>query len=326
MIESAVKNMETLLRDSNRILIAVSGGADSMALLHMILRNRKKINKDFKVLHINHLLHPESNAWANMVQEYCAASDMPCEVEMVDVRAWGNNVEQAARKARYDAFSRQDCDTVLLAHHANDQLETFFLKLFRGSGVKGLRCMAVSSPAWFDRSVKMIRPLLNVSRHDIERYVEEHKVPFVTDPSNLDTRYDRNWIRNKLIPMIQRRNEIADITIMKSISIQAETYELMTDLAKIDLAECRISSNEMDWRKMKKMSLPRLKNLIMYVCTEHNLIDVSTNHIEQFANGLIEADEDSRNELRLRYFRMYKIGKRVIIDDTSTFSGYINRK
>lgn len=318
--------METLLRDSKKILIAVSGGADSMALLHMIVRNREKFNKDFKVLHIDHRLNPQSSTWAKLVKDYCDKHDMPCDIEEVDVSAWGNNVEQAARKARYSAFSKQDCDTILLAHHANDQLETFFLKLFRGSGVKGLRCMAESSPAWFDRSVRMIRPLLDMTRHDIERYVEENNVPFVTDPSNADVRYDRNWIRNKLIPMIQRRNEIADITIMKSISIQAETYELMTDLARIDLEKCKVSDTELDWRKMRSLSLPRLKNLIMHVCNEHNLIDVSTNHVEQFASGILNADEDSRNELRLRYFRMYKIGKRIIIDENNTFSSSIGRK
>lgn len=315
--------MEKLLLDSNRVLIAVSGGADSMALLHMIIQNRSKLRKHFKVLHVNHMLQPESNAWAEVVEDYCRKHDMPCEIAEVDVAKWGNNVEQAARKARYASFSKQDCDTVLLAHHANDQLETFFLKLFRGSGVKGLRCMSVSSPAWFDRSVKLVRPLLNLTRADIERYVEENSVPYVIDPSNLDIRYDRNWIRNRLIPMIQGRNEIADITIMKSIGIQAETYELMTDLARMDLEKCRISDTELDWRKMKVLSLPRLKNLIMHVCNEHNLIDVSANHIEQFATGILDADDDSRNELRLRYFRMHKVGKRILIDQNNTFSGSI---
>ena len=116
------------------------------------------------------------------------------------------------------------------------------------------------------------------------------------------------------MPFIQKRNEIADVTILKSISIQSDTYELMCDLGKIDLEKCRISNNELDWRKLRDLSTPRLKNLIMHVCNNNNVIDVSTNHVEKFATGLKTANEDSRNEMRLKYFRMYKVGKRVIIE------------
>lgn len=303
-----------ILSNSKRILLAVSGGADSMALLHVILQNRQKINKDIKVLHIDHGLHPDSASWAIFVSSYCRENEMPCETVSVDVAAYGKNVEQAARKARYAAFLKQGYDTVLLAHHADDQIETFFLKLFRGSGAKGLRCMTTTTPSWFDQSVTLIRPLLDKTRHDINRYVEENKVPFITDPSNNDIKYDRNWIRNRLMPFIQKRNEIADIAVLKSISIQSDAYELMCDLGRIDMDKCMVSDTELDWRKLRDLSVPRLKNLIMHICNENNVIDVSTNHVEKFAIGLKNADEDSRNEMRLKYFRMHKIGKRVRIE------------
>lgn len=316
MFEELIKpeKLAEILSKSDRAIIGVSGGADSMALLHVILQNRKKNNKDFKVLHINHNLHPDSGKWAQFVKDYCFKNNMPCEIANVDVSDWGNNLEQAARKARYNAFSTQNRDTVILAHHANDQLETFFLKLFRGSGVKGLRCMQDSTVSWFDKSIKLVRPLLSVTRYDIMKYIEYHSIPFIEDPSNLDLRFDRNWIRNKLLPFIQDRNEIADINILKSISIQSDTYNLMCDLAKIDLSNCEISKSELDWKKLKTLSLSRLKNLIMFICNDHNLIDVSINHVEQFANGLLTADYDSKNEMRLKNFRMYKHGKRVLIE------------
>lgn len=305
---------KNLLADSNRILIGVSGGADSMALLHMIAQERNKLNKYFKVLYVNHQINSESAAWANVVRDYCESIDMPYECVVVDISEWGNNQEQAARRSRYDAFAKQDCDTIVLAHHADDQVETFFLKLFRGAGPKGLRCMSMTSPCWFDMSKRVIRPLLEYTKPELVDYAKLHNVPYVVDPSNADISYDRNWIRNCLMPMIQERNEIADINIRKVAAIQDEAYSLMNDLARIDLGFVRLPSGELDWRKLKTLSLQRVKNLVMYICAERNLVDVSIHHVESFSRGLLAADDDSRNELRMREFHMYKRGKRIIID------------
>lgn len=307
-------HLRDLLVGSRKVLIGVSGGADSMALLHSIVRNRKKLSNDFKVLHVDHQINPESSAWGRIVEDYCQENGMPCEVIRVDLDAWGNNLEQAARKARYDAFAKQDCDAILLAHHANDQVETFFLKLFRGSGVKGLRCMSEVSSCWFDESKKVIRPLLSVSRDVIEGYVAAHGIPFVTDPSNVDLRYDRNWVRHGLIPMLKERNEIIDMNVLRSVSIQNETYGLLSDLAEMDLRTSMRSDGSIDWTKLKNLTLPRLKNVIMHICAKNNLIDVSTHHIEQFAKGLISADVESRNELRLKEFSIQKVGKSLIVN------------
>jgi len=311
-----IPKFESLLADSKRVLIGVSGGADSMALLHMIESTRKvkKLSCEFKVLHVNHHINSESNTWAQVVVDYCNSIEMTCEVVDVDITQWGNNLEQAARRSRYDAFSKQDCDTIILAHHQNDQIETFFLKLFRGAGPKGLRCMTETSPCWFDLSKKVIRPLLNCSKVELEDHVIKHNIPYVTDPSNADNAYNRNWIRNCLMPTIQERDEIADINILKVVRIQNEAYELMNDLAQLDLTSVTLPNGDLDWSKLKTFSSRRIKNLIMYICTPNNLVDVSIHNVETFSKGLLDADEDSRNELRLRNFRMFKIGKRIVID------------
>lgn len=303
-----------MLKDAGRILIGVSGGADSMALLHVILRNRKKINNDFKVLHVDHQLNPASKYWVQVVRDYCELNRVPFECASVKVSEWGNNEEQAARRARYDAFSKQDFDTLLLAHHANDQMETFFLKLFRGSGAKGLRCMGVKSPCWFDTNKTVMRPLLKVRRRDIEEYVAANQIPHVDDPSNNDLRYDRNWIRHQLIPMLEERNGAADINILKSIEFQAESFSLMSDLAELDLRSCGRSDGNLDWTKVRLLSHARIKNLIIHICSSNNLVDVSTHHIDQFSKGLMLADMDSRNELRLKDFSIKKVGKTLFIN------------
>jgi len=303
-----------LLKDSKKVLIGTSGGSDSMALTHQIHQYRNNLSCEFKVLHVNHHINTESNTWAKLVEDYCKSIDMPCEVVEVDITQWGNNLEQAARRSRYDAFSKQNIDTIMLAHHENDQIETFFLKLFRGAGPKGLRCMSETSPCWFDLSKVVIRPLLNCSKTQLEEYVIKHNIPFITDPSNVDNTYNRNWIRNCLMPTIQERDEIADINILKVVRIQNEAYELMNDLATLDLESVSMVNGDLNWSRLKTFSSRRIKNLIMFICTQYNLVDVSIHNVETFSKGLLVADEDSRNELRLRNFRMYKIGKRIVID------------
>lgn len=308
------KEIVEMLAGAGRILVGVSGGADSMALLHIILRNRGKIQNDFKVLHVDHQLNAQSKAWVKVVRDYCDLNRVPFESVQVDVSQWGNNEEQAARKARYHEFMKQNFDTLLLAHHANDQIETFFLKLFRGSGAKGLRCMSKKSPCWFDPTRTVMRPLLKVRKSDIEDYVNQHGIPHVTDPSNDDRRYDRNWIRHELVPLLEERNPSSDINIIRAAEFQAEVYSLMSDLAEMDRISCSRPDGNLDWNKVCLLSLARVKNLIMHVCASHNLIDVSTHHVEQFAKGLLAASMDSRNELRLKNFSIKKIGKTLFIN------------
>ena len=308
-----IKKLSDVL-GTGKSIIGVSGGADSMSLLYIIASNLDKFACSFKVLHVNHCINPESGVWANLVENYCKLLKMPCEIVEVDISLWGNNLEQAARKSRYDAFSKQDCKNIILAHHGDDQVETFFLKLFRGSGPKGLRCMKYSSTCWFDERKQVIRPLLDFTKSQLVEYTLAHNIPYITDPSNNDSNYDRNWIRNNLAPFIQERNEIADINIRKVIAIQDEAYDLMTDLAKIDFENVKITNSELDWRKVRSLSLPRIKNLVMFICAKRNLVDVSIHHVETFSKSLIFASDDSKNELRLKGFHIYKIGRRLIIN------------
>ena len=174
--------------------------------------------------------------------------------------------------------------------------------------------MTEISPCWFDMTKQVIRPLLEYNKTQLEEYVSKHHVPFVIDPSNADNAYNRNWIRNCLMPTIQGRDEIADINILKVVRIQGEAYELMNDLAELDLKAVSMVNGDLNWSKLRTLGSRRIKNLIMYICTQYNLVDVSIHNVETFSRGLLVADEDSKNELRLRNFRMYKDGKRIVID------------
>lgn len=312
MSSHELKELAELLAPGERIIVGVSGGVDSMVLLDILHRNKEILRKEFKVLHVNHHISPQSGEWAQFVTEYCEARGIPHEVVDVDITKYGKNLEHAARQARYAAFAAQNTDMIVLAHHLNDQCETFFLKLFRGSGLKGLRCMDKSSPSWIDPSVRLVRPLLGWSKEQIQHYADAHGVPNIEDLSNGDTRFDRNWIRHDLWPLIIERNEIADVNVLRSINLLGEAWELTQDLAQIDQKNCVNSDGSLDWIGLRQLNLPRLKNLILHILDQNNIVGFSTHHIEDFAKSLINADMDSKNELRVKGFVMRKIGKKVV--------------
>lgn len=317
MQQHELKELKSMLAPYNRIFVGVSGGVDSMVLLDILHRNREFLAKDFNVLHVDHQLNPESANWAKFVQTWCEGRLITCEVVAVDVSKHGNNLERAARQARYEAFAKQNADMIVLAHHANDQCETFFLKLFRGSGLKGLKCMSKCSPSWIDPKVQLLRPLLDWNKERILNYAEIYDVPNIEDASNADTRFDRNWIRRDLWPLVLNRNEIADINVQRSISLISEGWELTQDLAAIDLASCANLDGTLDWFKVNKLSRARIKNLILHILDQNGVTGFSTHHVEEFVRSLNLSTLDSKNELKVKDFVVRKTGKRITYSNSA---------
>lgn len=315
-----IVKLKALLNQSKKCAIGVSGGKDSMALLHWLATNSSMLNKIFSVIHVDHGIHPDSSNWANFVKEQCKELNLNCQVIKVSLRGLGNNLEYAARRARYKAFCETDADTLLLAHHANDQCENFLLKLFRGSGVKGLKSMNEVTDCWYDEKVKIVRPMLSTTRRQIDDYVNEHNLSFVEDPSNSDNRYDRNYIRNQVWPSIEQRFDIADINTVRSIQHLSEAWELTNILADMDIAAVKLPDGSMDWYKLKDLGYMRIKNLVLRILDLENVYSFSIGHIEQFSQGLLAADLDSRNELSLRGFVMQKSGKKIVIKKTEAIA------
>lgn len=315
--EPNLEEITSLISNANKLIVGVSGGVDSMVLLDILHRNQHLHSKHFEVLHVDHNISPDSKIWAKFVMDYCNERHIPCTVESVNIRDYCSNVENAARQARYQAFAKQNADHIVLAHHANDQCETFFLKLLRGSGLKGLRCMSKSSPSWFDPNVRLVRPLLDTSKEWILGYAQHYGIPNIEDMSNNNVRFDRNWVRNCLWPTISQRHEIADVNILKSVSLIGEAWELTQDLAKIDVKECTNADGTLDWYRVKLLSHARLKNIILYLLDQHGVIGFSTHYIEDFTRSLLNSDIDSRSELRVKNFHMRKVGKRIFYSLTT---------
>ena len=193
-----------------RYAIAVSGGIDSMVLLHM-LANRKDLPNIFAVT-VDHGIRPEAHSDCEFVADYCKSLGVECRVFKVDVPAYAAerklSVETAARVLRYRVFDDLDCDFVCLAHNADDNAETVLMHIIRGSGAKGASGMKYQNG-------KYLRPLLTQTRHDIERYAQEHGVPHVEDSTNADTAYTRNFIRHKVMPLLMQLNPAVKQNVLR---------------------------------------------------------------------------------------------------------------
>jgi tRNA(Ile)-lysidine synthase len=192
------------LQTASRIFVGFSGGADSHSLLHALVElSRREALPPIIALHINHGLHEDANDWA----AHCAgvASDLGTEFHerVVSVDA-GASPEAQARDARYTVFESllSDGDILLLGHHLDDQVETVLFRLIRGAGPSGLAGIPEKRP--LGRGLLM-RPLLGMTRKQIEDYAGSHELAYLNDGSNDDTRYDRNFLRHEVLPLIESR-------------------------------------------------------------------------------------------------------------------------
>ena len=230
-----------LLKEGDRIVIGVSGGADSVFLLSFLQERRAKSGISLRVLHVHHGLRESADEDAGFVKELCEKYDIPCAVVRVDVKEYGREkglgIEEAARILRHKALEEAaekwdeevralgDGDknraAIALAHHLNDQAETVLHNLVRGTSLKGLGGMA-------QKSGRIIRPLLVLSRDEIEMMLEEDGLSWRDDETNAEEIYTRNRIRHTVLPLLRREvNEQADLHIAEAARDIAEAESVL---------------------------------------------------------------------------------------------------
>ena len=192
-----------------KVCVALSGGADSVCLLHILKQVFNGTDVLLSAVHINHCLRgDESDGDEAFCVKLCGDLNLPIEVHKIDVLGMakkGESTELAARRIRYEIFSKIDADYIATAHNANDSLETFLINFSRGTGLKGL----IGIPAVRDR---FIRPLIKCSRDEIMEYIKQNNLTYVTDSTNLTDAYTRNKFRHKVIePLKEITPEIVNI-------------------------------------------------------------------------------------------------------------------
>jgi tRNA(Ile)-lysidine synthase len=268
------------LKKNCHLLVGVSGGIDSVVLSHALSQLRLLYPFDLTFIYVDHQLHPESKKWANTLKQLAKKLSTEYIYEKVTIdQDLKLGTEGAARKHRYQAFQKHQKDILVLAQHEDDQLETLILQLARGAGLKGLSCMPE-----YHENLKIWRPLLGVSKNLIYGYQQEHKLKFIEDSSNLDNKYDRNYLRNKVIPLIKKRFPQFAATSGRSIKHIADAYNYQ-NLMNAELYENVLEgTNQLNGLKLKKLSNYDMGNVIRYWLNEHQVLMPSVKVLEQIVN------------------------------------------
>ncbi|HWA38624.1 MAG TPA: tRNA lysidine(34) synthetase TilS [Burkholderiales bacterium] len=190
------------LLGKKHVVVALSGGVDSVVLLHVLRGLKARHGFRLSALHVHHGLSPNAAKWQRFCQWVCRQLKVPLSTKRVRVTRAGEGLEAAARKARYEAFRAVKGDAVALAHHLDDQAETVLLNLLRGAGRRGLSGM----PARGRHGGKvLLRPLLEVPRASIEAYAQAHELRWIEDESNDDEALTRNFLRRRVAPLLEAR-------------------------------------------------------------------------------------------------------------------------
>ena len=243
------------LSDSSlsRIVVALSGGVDSVVLLHMV--RSLQLTTPLHVVHINHGLQSEADSWQHFCESLCRDWGLPLVCFSPDVSKQGS-LEEQARLARYEIFTDHlaENELLLMAHHADDQLESVLLNLFRGSEVIGVRGM----PRERQIGVGVLyRPLLDLRRDTILRYAEQHQLAWLDDSSNLDLTHDRNFVRHELLPRIQLRFPSSSKAILNATGRDAVARKMIHELARTELERVVLPGDCLDLESILSADYPR---------------------------------------------------------------------
>ena len=231
--------------------VGLSGGLDSSVLLHRLALDATLRTRGLRALHVHHGLHAQADAWAEACARQCAALGIVLDVVRVDVaRDQGDGLEAAARQARHAAFEAAlgDGEVLALAHHRDDQAETFLLRALRASGVDGLAAMRPSrrcGRGW------LWRPLLDVPRTALLDYARAHGLAWIEDPSNADTAHDRNVLRHAVMPVVHARWPHAAAAFARAATLQAEAASLLAQEDAAALASAR--SVDASWLQVEPL-------------------------------------------------------------------------
>ena len=254
------------LKPTERVCIGLSGGMDSIVLLHALWRLSRSgaLCARVSAVHVHHGISPNADGWADFCREVCARLDVPLRIIRVDVpRDSGEGLEGAARRMRLGVFARIDADWLALAHHRDDQAETVLLKLLRGAGVSG----AAGMPAvrFQTQGPVLARPLLRLARSAIACYATAHGLEWVDDESNGDRHFRRNFLRHDIVPRLEREFPGASASLARAAGHFAEAAALLAQLAAQDREAVSAASRRIDVAAFNRLTPERARNLLRHV-------------------------------------------------------------
>lgn len=286
-----------------RVCVGLSGGLDSVVLLHVL--SRLMPLSTLSAIHVHHGLSGNADAWARFSVDYAASLGVDCKVEPATVmRASGQGPEGSARTARYQVFAGLDCDVLALAHHGNDQAETLLFNLLRGGGLAGLAAMPLQRS--LADSKKLIRPLLSEPRTVLRDYADFHGLAWVEDESNDSLAFSRNHLRHEILPLLAARYPSVIRSLNRTAAHVAEAVDLLAELAEADLTLCLVDG-AFDLAQAAVLSEHRQRHALRYFLHSAGIV-LETRGFDSLWQSMSTAREETMPVLiwRGRAVRRYR--------------------
>jgi tRNA(Ile)-lysidine synthase len=277
------------------ICVALSGGVDSTALLAALAAARSD-GLRLRALHIDHGLHPNAKRWSAHCRKLARGLAVPLRVLSVSVaRERGASLEEAARVARYRCFAEhlRSGEALLTAHTQDDQLETVLLQLFRGCGLPGLAAMPAVAALG---SGTLVRPLLGCSRLQLEAWVRATELTWVEDDTNLDERFDRNYLRRRVLPAVRQRWPGAAAAVTRSARHAAEAQRLLATLARVDLERASDGAS-LSVKALRALAPERRRNVLRAWIAGAGRTLPDARRLAEIAGPLIDARADAHPQV-----------------------------
>lgn len=317
MAYAAMQSCLALIPDDTECAyLAYSGGLDSSVLLHLLVNSKPR----YRIVpwHINHGLQDAAAQMEQFCVEQAGRYGLEIRVDRLEPGGIESNLEAVARQRRYQLFEDRNGprDCVLTAHHADDQAETFLLNALRGSGSAGLRGIARSRQLG---SGRLLRPLLDFSRRQLEEYAQRYELAWFNDPSNSDLRFDRNYLRKQVMPLLATRWPHYQAALSSASRLQGETQQMLDELAQIDLqALSRPAPGNrvtLDLPGLARLSPGRGKNLLRHWIAEAGLASMPAARLQEVMNQL-DARADAMPEIAMPDYSIRLYDQRLFLVPT----------
>lgn len=308
LTERVTDALVSLVPSSSSLLLGLSGGVDSVVLLHLLAQISPRFSWQLNALHVHHGISPHADDWSAFCSELCAQHAIPLQIEKVDISPLRDmGVEAAARQLRHAALARQPVDFIVLAHHRDDQAETMLLQLLRGASVRGGSAMPMLKPGHDGPS--LLRPLLESDRSELEAYAREHGLRWVEDESNEDVSYPRNFLRHQVLPVLEQCFPAYRTTLARSARYFAEAAELLDALAAQD-ASVAMEGERLSVVALRQLSVARGKNLLRHFLAARGAPIPDSTRLAEMLRQLCDAREDAQIRVtwrgwQLRCYRAY---------------------
>ena len=305
--------LQPVVNPGSHLVVGLSGGMDSVTLLAILADLAGVFRFSLRALHINHGISPNAPVWAQFCQDLCRGLNVRLQVERVrvdDYRSLG--VEGAARRARYEVYAREDADFIVLAHHRDDQAETLLLQLLRGAGPLGMAGMPGLRPLAGSRA-RILRPLLGFARTDIEAWARDQGLEWIDDESNDDIARPRNFVRHRVLPLIEERFPAARATVARAAAHLAEAGALLGELARLDLAMLNREKN-VGVAELRQLGPIRAKNALRSLLQSRTIPAPTAAQLDELYRQLVDAREDRTVLLEIQGWELRRYRGRICVE------------